>query len=79
VSPTTSKLFHLQYCSRDKTTRFTYVASLRLEEKRKHILREAKILQKKEMRQRATNYCSWEIMFIVRMYMLVYLLPLQPL
>jgi hypothetical protein len=53
------------YCTRDQTWRLAYVTSLRVEGKQTHILCKPKTLPTKEMRQRATKYCSWEIMFIV--------------
>jgi hypothetical protein len=45
--------------------RFAYVTSLQAEGKQTHILCEPKTLLTWELRQRATNYCRWEIMFIV--------------
>jgi hypothetical protein len=48
---------------RDQTVRFAYVTSFRLEGKQTHMLCEPKTLPTKELGQRATKYCRWEIMF----------------
>jgi hypothetical protein len=45
--------------------RFAYVISLRVEGKQTPILCKPKTLQTQKLRQRATKYCRWEIMFIV--------------
>jgi hypothetical protein len=50
--------------TRNQTVRFTYVTSLRVEGKQTHVLCKPKT-STQEMRQRATKYCHWEIMFIV--------------
>jgi hypothetical protein len=53
------------YNSQDETVRFAYVTNLRIEGKQTHILCNPNTLPIQEPRQRATKYCSWEIMFIV--------------
>jgi hypothetical protein len=53
------------YCSRGESVRFAYITSLLIEGKQTHILCKPKILPTQELRQRATKYCRWEIMFIV--------------
>jgi hypothetical protein len=50
---------------RAETLRLAYVTILRLEGKQIHILCTSKTLPMKELRWRATKYCSWEITFIV--------------
>jgi hypothetical protein len=45
--------------------RFAYVASLRVEGKETHILCKPKTLPTQEMRQPATKYRRWEIVFVV--------------
>jgi hypothetical protein len=44
---------------------FAYVTSLRVEGKQTHTLCKPNTLTTYELRQRATKYCRWEIMFIV--------------
>jgi hypothetical protein len=52
------------YSSRDQTVRFACVTSLKVEGK--HLpYTMYKTLPTQELRQRATKYCRWEIMFIV--------------
>jgi hypothetical protein len=55
------------YSSRDQTVHFAYVTSFWVEGNQTHIGLQCKpkTLPTKELRQRATNYCRWEIMFIV--------------
>jgi hypothetical protein len=52
----------MRYSNRDQAVRFAYVTSLQLET---HILRNPKTLPASELRQRATKYCRWEVMFVV--------------
>jgi hypothetical protein len=54
-----------EYCGQGESVRFAYVTSLRVEGKQKHMMREPEALPTQEMRQRATKYCRWEIMFVV--------------
>lgn len=42
--------------------RYAFIASFR---GRKHVLYKLKILPIYELRQRATKYCGWEVMFLV--------------
>jgi hypothetical protein len=51
-------------CSRGQTVRFACITSLRLEGKQTHILCKLKTISTQELRQRATKYCRWEIMFV---------------
>jgi hypothetical protein len=60
--------------------RFGCVTMLRVEGKQTHILRKPKTLATREMRQRATKYCHWEIMFTVwAVYASLNASPLAPL
>jgi hypothetical protein len=52
-----------QYSTRDQSVRFAYVTSLRAEGKQTHILCKPKTLSAKELRQRETKYCRWEVLF----------------
>jgi hypothetical protein len=52
------------YSCRDQTVRFAHVTILRVEGKNT-ILCNPKTLPTQELRQRATKYCRWEIMFVV--------------
>jgi hypothetical protein len=54
------------YSNRDQTVRFVYVSSLRVEGRQTNILCKPKTLTTYELRQRATKYCRWEIMFVIR-------------
>jgi hypothetical protein len=49
----------------DQTVCFAYVTSLQVEGKQTHILHKPKTLLTYKLRQRATKYCHWEIMFTV--------------
>jgi hypothetical protein len=70
----------LQYSSRDQTVRFAYATSLRVEGKQTHMLCKSKPIETKQLRQRATKYCRWEIFFF-RMDSVCFLTlhPSQPL
>jgi hypothetical protein len=70
----------LLYSARDQTVRFAYVTSLRVEGKQTHIICEPQTLPLSELRQRATKYCRWEIMFVVwTVYAFLSATPLIPL
>jgi hypothetical protein len=68
------------YCIRDQTVRLAYVTSLWVEGKQVHVLCKPKTLSAQEMRQWATKYCCWEIMFIVwTVYASLFAAPPTPL
>jgi hypothetical protein len=53
------------YCGRSEAVSFAYVTSLWVEGNQMHMLCKPKTLSIQELRRPATNYCRWEIMFIV--------------
>jgi hypothetical protein len=54
-----------RYCSRGESMRFAYVTSLRVQIKQINVLCKPKTLPTQELRQRATKYFRWKIIFIV--------------